>query len=351
MARTALIARRGFLGIVAGLLAVGGTRRSVSVAAAHPAATPDRQAASLGRVAMRSAQDRAVLSETTRMAAGSPLEELLRFIPDTSAHRRYLTLSDVELAARRVGAQPPPDHADQTAVYAYARALFDVGMLGGPFISGLGEDIAVEPSRRPYLAFGVGNVSQTALTGTPPRQTELIFGRFDPSATDAALSACADCTPPARETHQGVPFYAWGNDFEQDFSGRFKPPAHDALGGWVTGPRGAESRAASRPKGGGGRRRRVRKRESVGPDPGGLVRAGDDGRWVWSGWYADQAAAGAGRADGSGQTRSSLPRLWARHAKRYSPAARASPRRLRVVKPRASLSWPKTGSTTVLRRA
>src|SRR4029077_19583094 len=63
----------------------------------------------------------------------------------------------------------------------------------------------------------------------------------------------------------------------------------------------------------------------------------------------DQPTAGAGGGDGSGQTRSSLPRLWARQASRYSPAARARPRRLRVVKPRASLSWPKTGSTMALR--
>jgi hypothetical protein len=64
-----------------------------------------------------------------------------------------------------------------------------------------------------------------------------------------------------------------------------------------------------------------------------------------------QAAAGAGLAAGSGQTRSSLPRLCARQASKYSPAARARPRRLRVEKPRASLSWPKTGSTMALRRA
>src|SRR5262249_13115800 len=63
------------------------------------------------------------------------------------------------------------------------------------------------------------------------------------------------------------------------------------------------------------------------------------------------AVAGARRAVGSGQTRSSLPRLWARHASRYSALASTSPRRLSAVKPRSSLSWPKTGSTIALRRA
>src|SRR6266511_2824347 len=77
----------------------------------------------------------------------------------------------------------------------------------------------------------------------------------------------------------------------------------------------------------------------------------EGGGGVVGGWDEDQPAAGVGVADGSEQTRSSLPRLWARQARTYSPAARASPRRLRVVKPRASLSWPKTGSTMALRRA
>src|SRR5688572_5198297 len=96
---------------------------------------------------------------------------------------------------------------------------------------------------------------------------------------------------------------------------------------------------------------RVAARQGLGSrcqDP--VVTAEDEVHVVGS-WDEGQAAAGAGVADGSGQTRRSLPRLWARQANRYSPAARASPRRLRVVKPRASLSWPKTGSTMALRRA
>src|SRR5215212_6286141 len=123
------------------------------------------------------------------------------------------------------------------------------------------------------------------------------------------------------------------------------------LGGWVTGRPGEASRggvARMAVAVGGGV---VWQQEGTGPHPGGLVPAGDVGRRAWDGWHEDQAAAGTGRADGSGQTRSSLPRLWARQARKYSPAARASPRRLRAVKPRASLSWPKTGSTMALRRA
>ena len=119
------------------------------------------------------------------------------------------------------------------------------------------------------------------------------------------------------------------------------------LGVWVTGPPDAASRA------------QTGRGSSMGQDEVGrpgrplsaVVAAVDDRMGTCAGWDGDQAAAGAGVADGSGQTRSSFPRLWARQASRYSPAARASPRRLRVVKPRASLSWPKTGSTMALRRA
>src|SRR5215207_10302707 len=94
---------------------------------------------------------------------------------------------------------------------------------------------------------------------------------------------------------------------------------------------------------GGGRRR--------GRAVGAGVVTVEDEVGVVGGRDEDRPAAGAGVGDGSGQTRSSVPRLWARQARKYSPAARASPRRLRVAKPRASLSWPKTGSTMALRRA
>ncbi len=120
-----------------------------------------------------------------------------------------------------------------------------------------------------------------------------------------------------------------------------------ALGGWVTGPpdrvrmqgagRSSPRSAAARD---GSRRselcRRGRRMQAT-------IRRRPDRDQV--------AAAGAGRAAGSGQTRSSLPRLWAKQAGRYSPVARAKPRRLRLSKPRACLSWPKTGSTIALRRA
>jgi hypothetical protein len=54
---------------------------------------------------------------------------------------------------------------------------------------------------------------------------------------------------------------------------------------------------------------------------------------------------------GSGQTHSSLPRLWARQASRYSPVTSGRPRKLTAAKPRACFSCPNTGSTIVLRRA
>ena len=57
--------------------------------------------------------------------------------------------------------------------------------------------------------------------------------------------------------------------------------------------------------------------ESAGP-PGDAVWVGDDGSEPAVGTTIRPPCR---RAAGSGQTRSSLPRFWARHARRYSPAA------------------------------
>src|SRR5215204_7367818 len=145
-----------------------------------------------------------------------------------------------------------------------------------------------------------------------------------------------------------------GNGLDNDDGAAPQPPRpflsqlrRDPLGVWVTGRPDEASKALAEVD--------DRWWEAAWQGRGGWCRhpvgGVEDEVRVVGGWDEDQPAAGAGVADGSGQTRSSLPRLWARQARKYSPAARARPRRLRVVKPRASLSWPKTGSTMALRRA
>jgi hypothetical protein len=220
--------RRRLLGLTAGLVAAGGMCALGFPIPAGAAGLPEQRGAAAAPA--RAGPIQGVSRQSDGTVVVSPLEAMLRAIPDAPEHRRDLTLNDVERLARIIGAQPPTGSADEAAVLDYIRALFDAGMVTGPFISGLDEFAREGVSRREYLAFGVGDIRQTALAGVPPSRTELIRGQFDPSATEAALAACAECPPPSRESHQGVQFYAWGEDYRQSIRDRFKPPAFDALG-------------------------------------------------------------------------------------------------------------------------
>src|SRR5215204_5181695 len=89
------------------------------------------------------------------------------------------------------------------------------------------------------------------------------------------------------------------------------------LGAWVTGRAGEASPAQT----GRGTSKGHDEVGKAGRPLSAVVAAVDDRIGAVCRWDGDQAAAGARVADGSGQTRSSFPRLWARQASRYSPAA------------------------------
>ncbi len=82
------------------------------------------------------------------------------------------------------------------------------------------------------LALSPGSVDQSLLAGVGPQQWEVLRGRFNPDATEQALSACSgECIPPdVREEYQGVTFYSWGEDFKGNLRARLKPPAFDKQG-------------------------------------------------------------------------------------------------------------------------
>lgn len=44
------------------------------------------------------------------------------------------------------------------------------------------------------------------------------------------LSACSECPLPLLAEHQGISYYRWGEDSDQDLTRRFAPPAFDYLG-------------------------------------------------------------------------------------------------------------------------
>jgi hypothetical protein len=220
------IARRRFLRLAIGVLATG---------AAYP----------LTAVAHADAMVTAYASHVIRRSTGAPPAEairqqaddesvfvkLLRMLPDGDGHLLEVYLNDFARAARLAGLQPPPHTANDVALREYMTGLRGTSITNSGLLSGVDEYQEQAIARRKYLAFGVGEVTHTALIWNPPVHFELVLGKFDPSATEAALNACGDCVmPPVRETHQGVPFYAWGDDFRQSIRDRFKPPAFDQLG-------------------------------------------------------------------------------------------------------------------------
>jgi hypothetical protein len=218
MARTVLMTRRRLLGIAVGLLAGGVAHALSNAARAHSLTSSVRQASPGRPTAARSA------------TAAAPLQDLPRLIPDRDDILRSLFMTDLDLAASRLGLRRPADDAPDAVVVEYVNALFDGGIASGPFISGVDAYARRAPARRNYLAFGVSNMGQIARVGEPPEEFEVVQGRFDPSATDAALSACAECVPATRETHEGVPFYSWGDDFNMEVTRGLAPPAYDSLG-------------------------------------------------------------------------------------------------------------------------
>ena len=85
---------------------------------------------------------------------------------------------------------------------------------------------------REYLGFDIRNEDQSMVAGVLGRQLEVLHGRFDPEATDRALSSCSgECTPPdTREEYQGVMFYSWGDDYKVDPKKKLAPSAFDHIG-------------------------------------------------------------------------------------------------------------------------
>jgi hypothetical protein len=226
------IARRHVLRLVAAVLAAGAAQ-PLSAVAQTRATAPADASKQVGRGTVTLPAERRTLPADAirqQVAGDSGFEKLLRMLPDGENHLRTVYLNDIALAARRAGLQPPARDADDAALTAYLQQLRRTGLPGGGMLSGMDDypDRAIE--RREYLALSVANLTHAALISNPPYDVELVLGTFDPGATEAALSACGQCTPPVRETHQNVPFYSWGEDFAQSIRNRFKPPANDQLG-------------------------------------------------------------------------------------------------------------------------
>jgi hypothetical protein len=118
--------------------------------------------------------------------------------------------------------------------YPKSGPSFNMGGLA-PWISGLWPNTEMtEPihmQRHQYLGFDARNVDQTVLVGnSEPRQLEVLRGRFDPDATQAAIEACEGCPQPEVVEYLGVSYYTWGEDFATSAELQNTPPIFDRYG-------------------------------------------------------------------------------------------------------------------------
>ena len=162
----------------------------------------------------------------------SVFEELLSKIPDTEGNRQYIIVNDYATAREMFGISLPGQDAGEDELAEYFNALLyssGAGLTTGPFISGLNPQ-SLPLDHMKFLAFDARNVDQTVSAGIPPRELEIVRGRFDPNATGRALASCSECPPPDLEKHLDLEFYSWGEDLAIKIISRFSPPAFDSLG-------------------------------------------------------------------------------------------------------------------------
>lgn len=174
---------------------------------------------------------------------------LLEAIPDTPETRRQVWLNDFrhmwkyleEQGIARSGKDDPPD--------AFKRAIGDLvgqgpaqGLMpwpdSAPFIAGGTDYFSVDQL---YGDSGVDirNAELAAKTGKGPRfeglsleteELEVALGDYVPEDILNRLEECAACVPHMIREYAGIGYFAWGDDFQGEFSNRLSPPWFDHLG-------------------------------------------------------------------------------------------------------------------------
>ena len=182
---------------------------------------------------------------TAEAPAATPLdtvyETLLGIIPDTPETRMGVFIHDYTLVRQMFDIPLPGPGDDEDSLEAYYDYYPPLAKWGeihpstmeDVFFSPFNPDRSIMAENLQYLAFDVRNIDQILVTqtlGGPDPSEDVVRGRFDPQATDAALSACSDCPEPSREEHRGIPYYSWGEDYAINFDMKFAPPAFDQLG-------------------------------------------------------------------------------------------------------------------------
>ena len=168
---------------------------------------------------------------------------MLRFVPDIPAARQFIWINDYAAARQAFGIDLPGEDADDDSLVAYSRRFIAEGesqtevgpprapgMERGPWLSGIHPFLSATVENRAYLGFAVRHVDQTAKAGMNPDILEIVEGRFDPESTNYAIGSCTHCLMPQYETHEGIGFYSWGEDYMMSFPDHLSPPAFDNQG-------------------------------------------------------------------------------------------------------------------------
>ena len=160
--------------------------------------------------------------------------DLLKVVPDTPVSRAETWVIDVARVRRQFEIdEPGPDTNPE--IYMIAMWESGAGIGGMPWISGFtwGEETLGGEAldRRQFVGFDFRNVDQTIEVGNGPRSLEIVRGRFDPSATRAAIAGCVECpVKPTVHARHGVEIYAWGDDFETNSEMQLELPLFDRYG-------------------------------------------------------------------------------------------------------------------------
>ena len=198
-----------------------------------PAATPTAMAAPAPTAAYTPSDD----------PQAAIYEALLGAIPYTPEGRFFVSIDDYTLVrqifATTIPLPGPGDDEDAVAAFTSLDWLdLDPSKMNVdyPFILGhgfwggvvYGNYTRQMAGNLQYLAFDVRNIDQNIAAGV--HDYDVVRGRFDPQATDEALSACSECPTPDLAEHRGISYYSWGEDNAVDINTKFAPPAFDNLG-------------------------------------------------------------------------------------------------------------------------
>ncbi len=178
---------------------------------------------------------------------GSVFEALLAHLPDNEITRSYTKLSDYGGMLDLLGLERFPLGATDEQIKEHALTIFNTSAgglrIGLPEWPGYLRMSSEKPNWYPFVGFEFVNVDQAAYSTSrfeprngeprPPQDYNVAFGPFDSAITANSLATC-DCTQPLVRVHEGLEYYAWGEELAGDLRRRWAPPVYDDTG---RGPR------------------------------------------------------------------------------------------------------------------